>query len=726
MALNRDEVGEDANPEGPTEEQSRLTFSLFRRPEKYRIGEDFSLFIKKLNLYFEAIGLTDNKQRRYVLLFNLSEDAFRLAESIDLPESNDWETFVDCLKTLFERNQTGTEKRYSFHKRVQQPDESVDSFALTLRELGSKCGFNGEEYNHHLVDQFILGLRDRSTQNKLLQEPPVDLDAALFVARRFGAANSTMKKLKVEHFEASQSVRSVGSRTASKVCFSCNGYGHVSRECPTRRKAVSGRSSAKNFNVVCYNCKQSGHLARNCLTHNPSHDKQVLNGKFAEPQFERKTIVCFNCGEIGHISRVCPRKEPRLARGQNSASSSLRFTNSEHVSNDTRVRLSSVSPASKRKTLVLETNLNGIPRFCIVDTGASVSLISKDEWELLTKETRTSLLPSDIVAEAANNSPIGVVGKSVLSIDIDGKQQFQQTFYVANDISNEIILGLDWLTNCHCVIDTPKLLIEFPDGSKAPLLLNDSSIPDPAAVILCDDTEIPGRHEVIRRAKVKGVFLAESIVEPNVSLAEKGILVARTFVSPNRQTVPVQIINPGEDTIKLYGGTNIGHLEHVAMDDPVLFDNQKANCSEPRFDLNHLQENERVRVERLLYDYKTIFANNIFELGATSFTEHSINTGNAQPIKQLPRRLPNTLRAVVDQQVKEMIDSNIVRPSQSPWASPIVLVRKKDSTWRFCIDYRKLNDVTVKDSYMIPQVNDRLDTLAGQTYFTTLSPVHTS
>ena len=64
-----------------------------------------------------------------------------------------------------------------------------------------------------------------------------------------------------------------------------------------------------------------------------------------------------------------------MTRGQNSASSSLRFTNSEHVSNDTRVRLSSVSPASKTKTLVLETNLNGIPRFCIVDTGASVSSV---------------------------------------------------------------------------------------------------------------------------------------------------------------------------------------------------------------------------------------------------------------------------------------------------------------------------------------------------------------
>ena len=62
------------------------------------------------------------------------------------------------------------------------------------------------------------------------------------------------------------------------------------------------------------------------------------------------------------------------------------------------------------------------------------------------------LLKLPIVAEAANNSPIGVVGKTILSVDIDGQQRGPQTFYVANDISNEIKLELDWLKNCQCVI----------------------------------------------------------------------------------------------------------------------------------------------------------------------------------------------------------------------------------------------------------------------------------
>ena len=62
----------------------------------------------------------------------------------------------------------------------------------------------------------------------------------------------------------------------------------------------------------------------------------------------------------------------------------------------------------------------------------------------------------------------------------------------------------------------------------------------------------------------------------------------------------------------------------------------------------------------------------------------------------------------------------MVRPSSSPWSSPIVMVRKKDGSWRFCIDYRKLNSVTHHDAYPLPRIDSTLDSLAGSTYFTTL------
>ena len=152
--------------------------------------------MKKCNLYFEAVELEDVKKRRLALLFNLSEDAFRLAEPVEFGEGeNAYKDWIRKLTSLFERNQTDTEKRYNFHRREQEPGESVDSYAVSLREAGAKCGFSGDEYSSRLVDQFILGLKDKATQNKLLQEPPTDSDSALLIARRFEAANATMKTL---------------------------------------------------------------------------------------------------------------------------------------------------------------------------------------------------------------------------------------------------------------------------------------------------------------------------------------------------------------------------------------------------------------------------------------------------------------------------------------------------------------------------------------------------
>ncbi len=125
-------------------------------------------------------------------------------------------------------------------------------------------------------------------------------------------------------------------------------------------------------------------------------------------------------------------------------------------------------------------------------------------------------------------------------------------------------------------------------------------------------------------------------------------------------------------------------------------------------------EDEKTKVYNLLCENTDIFSQGPNDLGRTKLVKHKINTGNAKPIKQPPRRLPYSKRTAANQAITDMENQGIIEPSTSPWASPIVLVEKKDGSLRFCVDYRKLNNITVKDSYPLPRIDDTLDARRSQ------------
>ncbi|GFW60701.1 retrovirus-related Pol polyprotein from transposon 412 [Trichonephila clavipes] len=140
------------------------------------------------------------------------------------------------------------------------------------------------------------------------------------------------------------------------------------------------------------------------------------------------------------------------------------------------------------------------------------------------------------------------------------------------------------------------------------------------------------------------------------------------------------------------------------------------------FKIKHRTESIRQKssAERLFQEFEDVFSRNSSDIGHTTVTQHRIDTADHPPIKQHPRRLPFAKQEEVGTLLREMQENDIIEPSSSPWASPIVLVRKKDGSTRFCVDYRKLNDVTKKDSYPLPRIDDTLDTLSGHKWFSTL------
>jgi len=131
-------------------------------------------------------------------------------------------------------------------------------------------------------------------------------------------------------------------------------------------------------------------------------------------------------------------------------------------------------------------------------------------------------------------------------------------------------------------------------------------------------------------------------------------------------------------------------------------------------------EQERIALADLLVQYGDTVSKHEGDLGRTHLAEHSIDVEYSKPKRQPPRRVPIALAAAEKQAIEKMKEEKIIRKSTSPWASPIVLVKKKSGGIRPCIDYRQVNPITRKDAFPLPRIQDCLDAVTGSILFSTL------
>ena len=171
----------------------------------------------------------------------------------------------------------------------------------------------------------------------------------------------------------------------------------------------------------------------------------------------------------------------------------------------------------------------------------------------------------------------------------------------------------------------------------------------------------------------------------------------------------------------MYKGTKLGTFTPIGQ--VQLISNVQESHSETdtllQIDLTtELSQMEQKELLELLNSFSTLFEGDGEPVRRTGVVKHDIKTSGA-PIRQTVCRLPQSMKHIVDGKMKKMLQQGIIRPSTSPWSS-IVMVRKKDGSWRFCIDYRKINAVTQQDAYPLPRIDATLDSMVGSVYFTTL------
>ena len=221
----------------------------------------------------------------------------------------------------------------------------------------------------------------------------------------------------------------------------------------------------------------------------------------------------------------------------------------------------------------------------------------------------------------------------------------------------------------------------------------------------------------------------------------------RVEMNPGSRTVHLVLRNGTSRPIKMSAGRKVGRVVAVnivpkAEASPKLLRQlgMEDRAKEPKMTIPERQaelikilekdggldmlkdwpEDDARRARRLLMEYHDVFSLDKNEMGCTDATEHVIKLTKSEPFKERFRRIAPPLVEEVREHIQEMLDGGAIRPSNSPWCNAVVLVRKKDGTLRFCIDFRRLNNRTEKDSFPMPKMVDTMETMVGARIFSTM------
>ena len=359
----------------------------------------------------------------------------------------------------------------------------------------------------------------------------------------------------------------------------------------------------------------------------------------------------------------------------------------------------------------------------LVDSGSSSSFISIPLYDILVKachEINISEFPCRFTV--ANGRNLDVRGKVTLSFSL-GREMYCHEFLVA-DIDLTGIIGNDFLmeyaaglfvADQYMVINGSRIDLSFQGKDRC------------SRIKLSKAWSIPPEREVLISGQVTDSYIESTalMAEPCKTLFERGLLMSNAIVDARNPCLSV--LNVTDKPVRLNKGTLIATVHEVDMESITEDGTNVPVSSFPshlesvlQSSSEHLTESQAIQVKDLLIQYQDVFISPNGKLGRNDWVKHKIDTGSSKPIKIPPRRVPIKQREIIDKEVSKMIENDVIEPSCSAWSSPVLLCSKKDGSVRFCIDYRKVNAVTQKDSYPLPRIDDCLDSLGGNAWFHTL------
>ena len=379
-------------------------------------------------------------------------------------------------------------------------------------------------------------------------------------------------------------------------------------------------------------------------------------------------------------------------------------------------------------SLVLGIEVEGVKLEAVIDCGAQVTVLKRKWMESWLSEV--ALSENVNLKGAAEHGNMQASKAESVSIELGGSK-VHLPVYVA-DISDDCILGLDWIRANKVTIDfehgvvflpSRTIVAHYKQGRAGLVPLLEARVIQKTQLqpneVQCIDVEAASLRDGCWL--LQDCQLTQRVMIPNILM--------------HRDKQCIWVMNNSSNHVTLPVGHLIGVLQPVDMLEEQLCSRREVRrigssvgSNEVPVHLEHLcqasseglKPDEIDVLRELLIEHNEAFSKGDDDLGHFSAIQHNIDTGDAIPIKQRMRRTPLGYAEEEKEHLDKLLDAKVIEPSESEWASPSVLVRKKDGSVRWCIDMRKLNNVTVKDRFPLPLIEECVDALGGCKYFSTL------
>ena len=389
----------------------------------------------------------------------------------------------------------------------------------------------------------------------------------------------------------------------------------------------------------------------------------------------------------------------------------------------------------------------------LLDTGAEASVISSDFLAQLSTGTGQPWMldPPSLPLSGVAGDQLQIQGSIVLPLEIGGLQ-FHHRFEVMDGSRHSVILGWDFIVG-HSVTINPSAGKILMHGVNVSLLDNQALVPQRCVALLTSDIELPAHTQMV----IEGHLTDDSGKGRPVMSDFDGIfdphdeaLVAPTVVTASDGRIYLMVTNASDDPIELSAQTSLGHVFSIngSQKQDSLYELAEVSeakevldntfgyiqslsamhddtsvpddiCTKLRIDKSLIGA-DRENAKEVLRSFQSIISRTKTDFGRTKIVPHTVPTGDARPECQRAYRTSPAMRQEIRKQVDSLLEAGVIEESYSPWAAPVVMVKKKNGTYRLCLDYRRLNAVTLKDAHPIPRVDDILDSLAGNKYFSTI------